>query len=130
MEETKLDKDQRTQFNRMVERSMEQASRNLSGTKGVVSVRLSQEEIDIIDQLVFLELAKNRSDATAMLIREGIRTHQSLLNEIQEYTAELERVKAKIQQSIRNSGLLTRLQSETGSEIEGKGERVNETDEK
>lgn len=109
---------------------MEQASRNLSGTKGVVSVRLSQEEIDIIDQLVFLELAKNRSDATAMLIREGIRTHQSLLNEIQEYTAELERVKAKIQQSIRNSGLLTRLQSETGSEIEGKGERVNETDEK
>ncbi|MCZ1263845.1 MULTISPECIES: hypothetical protein [Paenibacillus] len=125
-----MDKDQRTQFNRMVERSMEQASRNLSGTKGVVSVRLSQEEIDIIDQLVFLELAKNRSDATAMLIREGIRTHQSLLNEIQEYTAELERVKAKIQQSIRNSGLLTRLQSETGSEIEGKGERVNETDEK
>ncbi|WDQ34133.1 hypothetical protein PTQ21_07795 [Paenibacillus marchantiae] len=125
-----MDKDQRTQFNRMVERSMEQASRNLSGTKGVVSVRLSQEEIDIIDQLVFLELAKNRSDATAMLIREGIRTHQSLLNEIQEYTAELERVKAKIQQSIRNSGLLTRLQSETGSEIEVKGERVNETDEK
>lgn len=125
-----MDKDQRTQFNRMVERSMEQASRNLSGTKGVVSVRLSQEEIDIIDQLVFLELAKNRSDATAMLIREGIRTHQSLLNEIQEYTAELERVKAKIQQSIRNSGLLTRLQSETGSEIEGKGESVNETDEK
>ena len=58
MEETKLDKDQRTQFNRMVERSMEQASKNLSGTKGVVSVRLSQEEIDIIDQLVFLELAK------------------------------------------------------------------------
>ncbi|MDK8192989.1 hypothetical protein QP794_23145 [Paenibacillus sp. UMB7766-LJ446] len=125
-----MDKDQRTQFNRMVERSMDQASKNLSGTKGVVSVRLSQEEINIIDQLVFLELAKNRSDATAMLIREGIRTHQSLLNEIQEYTAELERVKAKIQQSIRNSGLLTRLQSETGSEIEGKGERVNETDEK
>ncbi|SEL19387.1 hypothetical protein [Paenibacillus sp. OK003] len=125
-----MDKNQRTQFNQMVERSMEQASRNLSGTKGVVSVRLSQEEIDIIDQLVFLELAKNRSDATAMLIREGIRTHQSLLNEIQEYTAELERVKAKIQQSIRNSGLLARLQSETGSEIEGKGEGVNEPDEK
>lgn len=125
-----LDKNQRTQFNQMVERSMEQASRNLSGTKGVVSVRLSQEEIDIIDQLVFLELAKNRSDATAMLIREGIRTHQSLLNEIQEYTAELERVKAKIQQSIRNSGLLTRLQNETESDSEGKGEGVNETDEK
>lgn len=125
-----MDNDQRTQFNQMVERSMEQASRNLSGTKGVVSVRLSQEEIDIIDQLVFLELAKNRSDATAMLIREGIRTHQSLLDEIQEYTAELERVKAKIQQSIRNSGLLTRLQSEIGSEIEGKGEGVNGPDEK
>ncbi|PWW42171.1 MULTISPECIES: hypothetical protein [Paenibacillus] len=125
-----MDKNQRTQFNQMVERSMEQASRNLSGTKGVVSVRLSQEEIDIIDQLVFLELAKNRSDATAMLIREGIRTHQSLLNEIQEYTAELERVKAKIQQSIRNSGLLTRLQNETESDSEGKGEGVNETDEK
>jgi Arc/MetJ-type ribon-helix-helix transcriptional regulator len=130
MEDTNLDNDQRTQFNQMVERSMEQASRNLSGTKGVVSVRLSQEEIDIIDQLVFLELAKNRSDATAMLIREGIRTHQSLLDEIQEYTAELERVKAKIQQSIRNSGLLTRLQSEIGSEIEGKGEGVNGPDEK
>ncbi|WKL04892.1 MFS transporter [Paenibacillus amylolyticus] len=72
-------------------------------------VRLSQDEIDIIDQLVFLELAKNRSDATAMLIREGIRTHQTLLNEIREYTAELERVKAKIQQTIRDSGLVTRL---------------------
>lgn len=65
-----------------------------------------------------------------MLIREGIRTHQSLLNEIQEYTAELERVKAKIQRSIRNSGLLTRLQNETESDSEGKGEGVNETDEK
>lgn len=102
-------KDQKTQFNQMVERSVEQANKNLSGTKGVVSVRLSQEEIDIIDQLVFLELAKNRSDATAMLIREGIRTHQTLLNEIREYTAELERVKAKIQQTVRDSGLVTRL---------------------
>ncbi|GAB1158710.1 hypothetical protein YWY31_47350 [Paenibacillus illinoisensis] len=125
-----MDKDQRTQFNRIVERSMEQASKNLSGTKGVVSVRLSQEEIDIIDQLVFLELAKNRSDATAMLIREGIRAHQSLLSEIREYTAELERVKAKMQQSIRNSGLLTRLQSETGSEMKGKREGTDETNEK
>ncbi|MEK3706047.1 hypothetical protein MKY87_18560 [Paenibacillus sp. FSL R7-0198] len=101
--------DQKAQFNQMVERSVEQANKNLSGAKGVVSVRLSQEEIDIIDQLVFLELAKNRSDATAMLIREGIRTHQTLLNEIREYTAELERVKAKIQQTIRDSGLVTRL---------------------
>ncbi|GAS84882.1 MULTISPECIES: hypothetical protein [Paenibacillus] len=101
--------DQKAQFNQMVERSVEQANKNLSGAKGVVSVRLSQEEIDIIDQLVFLELAKNRSDATAMLIREGIRTHQTLLDEIREYTAELERVKAKIQQTIRDSGLVTRL---------------------
>lgn len=61
--------DQKAKFNQMVERSVEQANKNLSGAKGVVSVRLSQEEIDIIDQLVFLELAKNRSDATAMLIR-------------------------------------------------------------
>ncbi|WP_427180706.1 hypothetical protein [Paenibacillus sp. TC-CSREp1] len=125
-----MDKDQRTQFNRMVERSMDQASKNLSGTKGVVSVRLSQEEIDIIDELVFLELAKNRSDATAMLIREGIRANQSLLSEIQEYTAELERVKAKMQQSIRNSGLLKRLQNVTGSEIKGEGEGTDETNEK
>ncbi|PQP83687.1 hypothetical protein C0Q44_03080 [Paenibacillus sp. PCH8] len=125
-----MDKDPKIQFNQMVERSLEQANRNLSGTKGVVSVRLSQEEIDIIDQLVFLELAKNRSDATAMLIREGIRAHHTLLNEIGEYTAELERVKAKIQQSIRRSGLATRLQSDHGSESVRKGEESDETDDR
>ncbi|MDQ0658899.1 hypothetical protein [Paenibacillus sp. W2I17] len=122
--------DQKAQFNQMVERSVEQANKNLSGAKGVVSVRLSQEEIDIIDQLVFLELAKNRSDATAMLIREGIRTHQTLLNEIREYTAELERVKAKIQQTIRDSGLVTRLHRISDDEsVTDEGE-VREKDEK
>ncbi|WP_017690920.1 hypothetical protein [Paenibacillus sp. PAMC 26794] len=122
--------DQKAQFNQMVERSVEQANKNLSGAKGVVSVRLSQEEIDIIDQLVFLELAKNRSDATAMLIREGIRTHQTLLNEIREYTAELERVKAKIQQTIRDSGLVTRLHHvNDGESVTYEGE-VREKDEK
>ncbi|MDQ0172328.1 uncharacterized protein YicC (UPF0701 family) [Paenibacillus tundrae] len=105
-----LNKHQKIQFSQMVERSVEQATKNLSGTKGVVSVRLSQEEIDVIDQLVFLELAKNRSDATAMLIREGIRTHESLFNEMREYTAELEQVKAKMQRRIQESGLVGRLQ--------------------
>ncbi len=104
-----LNKNQKIQFNQMVERSMEQATKNLSGIKGVVSVRLSQEEIVVIDQMVFLELAKNRSDATAMLIREGIRTHQTLFHEMQEYTAELEQVKAKMQRRIQESGLVTRL---------------------
>ncbi|MFX3648364.1 MAG: hypothetical protein ACE3K2_18305 [Paenibacillus sp.] len=122
--------DQKAQFNQMVERSVEQANKNLSGTKGVVSVRLSQEEIDIIDQLVFLELAKNRSDATAMLIREGIRTHQTLLNEIREYTAELERVKAKIQQTIRDSGLVTRLHRSSDDESVTYEGEVREKDEK
>ncbi|MGQ8873817.1 hypothetical protein [Paenibacillus sp. TSA_86.1] len=105
-----MNKNQKIQFNQMVERSVKRAAKNLSGTKGVVSVRLSQEEIDVIDQLVFLELAKNRSDATAMLIREGIRTHQTLLGEIREYTAELEQVKAKMQRRIQESGLVGRLQ--------------------
>ncbi|WP_307218398.1 ribbon-helix-helix domain-containing protein [Paenibacillus tundrae] len=105
-----MNKHQKIQFSQMVERSVEQATKNLSGTKGVVSVRLSQEEIDVIDQLVFLELAKNRSDATAMLIREGIRTHESLFNEMREYTAELEQVKAKMQRRIQESGLVGRLQ--------------------
>ncbi|WP_145333983.1 hypothetical protein [Paenibacillus xylanexedens] len=104
-----MNKNQKIQFNQMVERSMEQATKNLSGIKGVVSVRLSQEEIVVIDQMVFLELAKNRSDATAMLIREGIRTHQTLFHEMQEYTAELEQVKAKMQRRIQESGLVTRL---------------------
>lgn len=105
-----LNQHQKIQFSQIVERSVEQATKNLSGTKGVVSVRLSQEEIDVIDQLVFLELAKNRSDATAMLIREGIRTHESLFNEMREYTAELEQVKAKMQRRIQESGLVGRLQ--------------------
>lgn len=104
-----LNKNQKIQFNQMIERSMEQAAKNLSGTKGVVSVRLSQDEIDVIDQMVFLELAKNRSDATAMLIREGIRTHQTLFHELQEYTAELEQVKAKMQRRIQESGLVAQL---------------------
>ena len=105
-----LNQQQKIQFSQIVGRSVEQATKNISGTKGVVSVRLSQEEIDLIDQLVFLELAKNRSDATAMLIREGIRTHQTLFNEMREYTAELEQVKAKMQRRIQESGLLGRLQ--------------------
>lgn len=104
-----MDKSSMMNMNQMIEKSIEQAEKSMSGQKGVISVRLSQEEIEVIDQLVFLELAKNRSDATGMLIREGIRANRTLLEQIQGYTTQLEQVKSKIKESIHNSGILTPL---------------------
>lgn len=121
-----MDKSSMINVNKMIEKSIEQAEKNMSGQKGVISVRLSQEEIEVIDQLVFLELAKNRSDATGMLIREGIRANRTLLEQIQGYTAQLEQVKSKIKESIHNSGLLTPLILDTTPDFDAKEVHPNE----
>jgi len=121
-----MDKSSLANMNRMIEKSIEQAEKNLTGQKAVISVRLSQEEIEVIDQLVFLELAKNRSDATGMLIREGIRANQALLDQIQGYTVQLEQIKAKIKESIQNSGLVTLLNADTAGDSEAEGVNRNE----
>ena len=62
-----------------------------------------------------------------MLIREGIRTHQTLFHELQEYTAELEEVKAKMQRRIQESGLVAGLkQAEDRTEITNGGMKMDQ----
>lgn len=84
---------------RSVNELVESTLQKTLGGKSVVSVRLDAKEIEFIDQLVFLGVKKNRSEATAMLIKAGIKANQHIFEKVQSYSEELQRIKDLITSS-------------------------------
>lgn len=73
--------------------------------KNVISVRLSDETLQCLDDLVSANIAQSRSDAASRLIMEGIKNHSDLFEQIRKHTEEIENIRQQLQQSIQNSGL-------------------------
>ena len=70
------------------------------GTRGnVVMVRLADEALSRLDELVEAGLFGSRSEAAAFLVGAGIRAQQPLLDRIAEQTAAIGRMRKELRQT-------------------------------
>jgi Arc/MetJ-type ribon-helix-helix transcriptional regulator len=62
----------------------------------VVAVKVSHEAQEKLDQLVQAGVFKNRAEAAAFLIDEGLKTQVALLDRVQQKLSEIERLRAEL----------------------------------
>ena len=62
----------------------------------VVAVKVSHEAQDKLEQLVQAGVFRNRAEAAAYLIDEGIKTQTALFDRVQQKLAEIERLRAEL----------------------------------
>ena len=62
----------------------------------VVAVKVSHEAQDKLEQLVQAGVFRNRAEAAAFLIEEGINTQSALFDRVQQKLAEIERLRAEL----------------------------------
>ena len=76
----------------------------IQGMKGsrenVVMVRVDQDSLDRLDDLVESGIMGSRSEAAAFLIAEGIRSRQGLFDRIGEKIAEIRRAKEELRRLV------------------------------
>ena len=71
-----------------------------SGRENVVMVRINEESLARLDELVEAGIVKSRSEAAAFLIGEGVKGRQGLFDKIAEKTDEIRRVKEELRQML------------------------------
>lgn len=81
--------------------SSEQGAKTRSN---VITVRLSDEALRCLDDMVSVQIAQSRSEAASMLIAEGIRARSALFDEIKKHTEQMEAIRLKLIQTIQESG--------------------------
>jgi Arc/MetJ-type ribon-helix-helix transcriptional regulator len=62
----------------------------------VVAVKVSHESQEKLEQLVQAGVFRNRAEAAAFLIDEGIKTQSALFDRVQQKLAEIERLRAEL----------------------------------
>jgi Arc/MetJ-type ribon-helix-helix transcriptional regulator len=62
----------------------------------VVAVKVSAEAQDKLEQLVQAGVFRNRAEAAAFLIDEGIKTQSALFDRVQQKLSEIERLRAEL----------------------------------
>lgn len=76
------------------------------GRKHIVSVRISDEALYYLNELVTAGFVQNQSEAAAFLVDEGIKHQASLLADIGKHTQEIQRIqeqmKAEVEQRKQN----------------------------
>lgn len=75
----------------------------LQGRGNVVMVRVNDETLRALDQLVDAEIAKSRSESAAYLISEGIKANKALFNKIGAIADQISRLKAQLRDEIKKS---------------------------
>lgn len=70
----------------------------------VITVRLNDEALQCLDDLLSANIAQSRSQAASMLINEGINAKSSLFNEIRKHIEEINSSRQMLQQTILDSG--------------------------
>jgi Arc/MetJ-type ribon-helix-helix transcriptional regulator len=69
----------------------------------VVAVKVSAEAQDKLEQLVQAGVFRNRAEAAAFLIDEGIKTQSALFDRVQQKLSEIERLRAELRGMINES---------------------------
>ncbi len=80
-------------INKAVERAV-----NVKDT--TVILRLPDAESDAVDTLVSAGIYKNRSEATAFLVAEGIKAQTELFTKVQSKMEEIEKLRSELRQSV------------------------------
>jgi len=66
----------------------------------VVSVRLDDESVKRVQQLVETGICQSRSEAVAFLAREGIRARQEMFQHIEEKIDEIRRIREELKKEV------------------------------
>jgi Arc/MetJ-type ribon-helix-helix transcriptional regulator len=69
----------------------------------VVAVKVSAEAQDKLEQLVQAGVFRNRAEAAAFLIDEGIKTQAALFDRVQQKLSEIERLRAELRGMVNES---------------------------
>ena len=69
----------------------------------VVAVKVSAEAQDKLEQLVQAGVFRNRAEAAAFLIDEGIKTQHALFDRVQQKLSEIERLRAELRGMVNES---------------------------
>jgi hypothetical protein len=75
----------------------------LQGRGNVVMVRVNDDMLRSLDQLVDAEIAKSRSESAAFLISEGIQANKPLFNKIGNIADQINRLKAQLRDEIKKN---------------------------
>ncbi|HYE13981.1 MAG TPA: hypothetical protein VD968_06030 [Pyrinomonadaceae bacterium] len=70
----------------------------------VVAVKVSHEAQDKLEQLVQAGVFRNRAEAAAFLIDEGIKAQQALFDRVAQKLAEIERLRAELRGIVNSEG--------------------------
>ena len=87
-------------FNRVPETVNKAVERAMNVKETTVVVRLSDDSSDKLDRLVAAGVFKNRMEAAAFLIEEGIKAQAALFQRIQDKLNEIERIRAELRHSV------------------------------
>ena len=71
----------------------------------VVMVRVSQDSIDRLDDLVECGLTRSRSEAAAFLIGEGVKARKDLFGKIAEQTRVIRQAKGRLKELLKDEDL-------------------------
>ncbi|MHB0989204.1 MAG: hypothetical protein ACYC3P_11160 [Bellilinea sp.] len=74
----------------------------LQGRGNVVMVRVNDETLAHLDMLVEGELARSRSEAAALLIREGMKANAPLFERIRQITDQIAALRGQLRQSVQD----------------------------
>lgn len=87
-------------FNRVPETVNKAVERAMNVKDTTVVVRLSDDSSDKLDRLVAAGVFKNRMEAAAFLVEEGIKAQTGLFERIQAKLDEIERIRAELRHSV------------------------------
>jgi Arc/MetJ-type ribon-helix-helix transcriptional regulator len=73
------------------------------GASSVVSVRISDDDLKLIDMLVNVGVFRSRSEAVTFFVRRGIKASEELLNKIKEKIDELSRLRTELEKEFKKS---------------------------
>lgn len=68
----------------------------LSGRENVVMVRLNDESLQRIDELIEAEVVSSRSEGVAFLVAEGVKAQAELFDKIKEKVEQIRQVKQEL----------------------------------
>jgi hypothetical protein len=76
----------------------------LQNRDNVVMVRVHKAILHQLDMLVDAEITRSRSESAAFLIGEGVKANQALFDKIKGVTDQIEKLRAKLRQTIQSEG--------------------------
>ena len=95
---TKVAEELGTEIARSAEKIVEDA-RSMK-RQMVISVRLDDDSIHRVDQLVTAGVFRTRSEAVAFLTREGIKSRKDVFDKIDEKIGEIERIQTELKETV------------------------------